>query len=78
MKFEPLSIISVILAIASLFTRGLAANFLLLSAAILVILSYKQFKKNSRYKIKWPLKASIIIVILVLVAKSLMYIINML
>ena len=77
MRLEPLSIIAAILSISALIARGMIANFLLLIAAILVFLSYKRFKKNSKYKIRWPLHASSVTILAVLLIKIALFIINL-
>ena len=69
MKLEPFSILASILALSTLFVETILGNLILIVAAIFMSLSYKRFKKDSSYTIKWPLYISAVIVIVTIIIK---------
>jgi hypothetical protein len=54
-KIEPFSIIAAILALIGFWFSGVIATGVLILGAILVSVSWRRFKNNKKYTVKWPL-----------------------
>lgn len=61
-KIEPLSIVAAILALIGFWFGGILGTLVLLIGAIFLSFSYKRFKKDSTYTVKWPMYVAAIIV----------------